>query len=52
MFFFPAIIFDVPGMLKIMWKNGIMAEGFIFSRALAQYVGLSLVNGFAFVSYK
>lgn len=50
-FFFPALIFDVPGMLKTMWKNNTTAEGYIFSRALAQYVGLSLVNGFAFVSY-
>lgn len=51
-FFFPSLMFDVPGIIRSIWRAAISEEGLIFNRALTQYVGLSLVNGFAFVSYK
>ncbi len=45
-------MFDVPGIIRSIWRAAISEEGLIFNRALTHYVGLSLVNGFAFVTYK
>jgi len=49
-FIFPALFFDFPAMTKQL-RRDMSGEGLFFSSA-AQYVGLSVINGFAFASYK